>query len=107
MGCGKIETMGFWSKTFRCTAMFLVLFATVEILACDFLPDPDCYISHRQDQGQTQGSGDNCLCCCTHIVVVQPLIFEPRETIATAPPEESVQQPLFAPSHIDHPPQLS
>jgi hypothetical protein len=107
MGCGKIVSMSFWSKAFRCTAMFLVLFTAVEILACDLLPDPDCYISHRQDQGPTQGSGDNCLCCCTHVVVVQPLIFEPRETVAPAPPDESVQQPLFASSHIDHPPQLS
>jgi hypothetical protein len=97
--------MSFWSKAFRCTAMFLVLFAAVEILACDLLPDSDCYISHRQSQ--TQDSGDNCLCCCAHMVVVKPLAFEPQETVTPAPPEESVQQPLFAPAHIDHPPQLS
>jgi hypothetical protein len=84
-----------------------VLFAAVEILACDDLPNSDCNISYQQDQGQPQGSCDNCLCCCAHMVVVQPLIFEPRKTVVPAPPEESVQQPLFAPSNIDHPPQLS
>jgi hypothetical protein len=99
--------MSFWSKAFRCTAMFLVLFASVEILACDLLPNSDCSISHPQDKGQTQDSGDNCLCCCAHMVVVKPLVFEPHEAIVPAYPEDSVQQPLFAPSHIDHPPQLS
>jgi hypothetical protein len=99
--------MGFWSKAFRYTAMFLVLFAAVEILACDLLPNSDCYISHRQDPGQTQDSGDNCLCCCAHMVVVKPLVFEPQETVVLAPPEESVQRPLYALSHIDHPPHLS
>jgi hypothetical protein len=99
--------MIFWSKAFRCTAMFLVLFASVEILACDLLPNSDCAISHLQDKGQPQDSGDNCLCCCAHMVVVKPLIFEPHETVIPAYPEESVQQPLDAPSHIDHPPQLS
>ena len=99
--------MGFWSKAFRCTAMFLVLFAAVEVLACDLLPNSDCYISHRQDPGQTQESGDNCLCCCAHMVVVKPLVFEPEEAVAPAPMDENVPQPLFVPSHIDHPPQLS
>jgi hypothetical protein len=99
--------MSFWPKAFRCTAMFLVLFAAVEVLACDYLPNSDCNISSQQDQGQPQGSCDNCLCCCAHVVVVTPMVFEPRETVVPAPPEETVQQPLFAPSHIDHPPQLS
>jgi hypothetical protein len=99
--------MSFWSKAFRCTAMFLVLFAAVEIFACDLLPDSDCYISHRQDQGQTQDSGDNCLCCCAHMAVVKPLVFEPQEAVVPAPPEQVIPQPLFASSHIDHPPKLS
>jgi hypothetical protein len=35
--------MSFWSKTFRCTAMFVPLVLTVEVLACDFLPSDSCY----------------------------------------------------------------
>jgi len=99
--------MSFWSKAFRCTAMFLVLFAAVEVLACDFLPNSDCNIVYQQDQGQPQNSCDNCLCCCAHVVVAKAVVFEPQETVVPAPPEVSVRQPLFAPSHIDHPPQLS
>src|SRR5579875_1218740 len=99
--------MRFWPKAFRFTAIFLVLFASVEILACDLLPNSDCSISHPQDKGQPQDSGDNCLCCCARMVVVKPLVFEPQETVVAAYPDEAVPQPLFAPSHIDHPPQLS
>ena len=94
-------------QAFRCTAMFLVLFAAVEILACDLAKRQLLPISHPQDKGQPQDSGDNCLCCCAHMVVVKPLVFEPQESIAPAPPNESVPEPLFASSHIDHPPQLS
>jgi hypothetical protein len=102
--------MSFWARAFRATAMFLVLFAAVEILACDFLPSSDCYISSQssqQQKGQPPSSCDNCLCCCAHIVVVKPLIFEPQVSVVKALLEENAAQPLFSPSHIDHPPQLS
>ena len=88
--------------------MLLLLFVAVEVLACDFLPSSTCFISsHSQDKDQGQGSGDDCLCCCAHVVVVKPLVFEPHETVVPASREETVQQPLFTPSHIDHPPRLS
>jgi hypothetical protein len=40
----------------RVTAMFLVLFAAVEILACDLVPSSSCFISSQsQDQDKNQG----------------------------------------------------
>jgi hypothetical protein len=112
LGLWHYRNVGFWSKAFRLTAMFLVLFAAVEILACDLLPSSDCYISSRaQDHdkglGQGQNSCDNCLCCCAHVVVVKPIILIPQEKIVAAAPEMGVERPLFSPASIDHPPQLS
>jgi hypothetical protein len=101
--------MGLWSKAFRLTAIFLVLFTAVEVFACDVLPDSDCYISQSQSQHKHQGptSGDNCLCCCAHLIVVKRAALAPQVLTVPAPREEAVEQPLFAPSSIDHPPQLS
>ena len=105
----QYERMGLWSKAFRLTAIFLVLFTAVEVLACDLLPDSDCYISQSQSQHKHQGpsSGDNCMCCCAHLVVAKRVTLVPQVLIVAAPPEESVERPLFAPSSIEHPPQLS
>jgi hypothetical protein len=106
--------VSFWSKAFRFTAVFLVLFASVEIFACDFLPSSSCYISsnshsqgHQQDQDNDSGSGDNCLCCCAHMVPVQPLVWVPYTTAVYPAPEQSVEKPILSPSSIEHPPQLS
>jgi hypothetical protein len=103
--------VGIWLKAFRFSAMFLLLFVAVEVLACDLLPSDDCYISSRlpttPDKDHGQSSGDTCLCCCQHMAVTIPLLFVPQETVTPTPPEATVEQPLFAPSYIDHPPRLS
>ncbi len=99
------------SKAFRLTAIILLLFTAVEVLACDLVPSDDCYISSHfpktPDKNHGQGSGDTCLCCCQHMVAAIPLVLEPQETIAPAPAEVSVQPPPFPPTRIEHPPQLS
>lgn len=104
-----MDEMRFWSKAFRFTAIFLVLFTAVEVFACDLLPDSDCYISQSPSQHKHQkpSSGDNCMCCCAHLVVAKRVNLIPEVLIVPAPQEETVEQPLLAPSSIDHPPQLS
>jgi hypothetical protein len=105
----QYESMGLLSRAFRLTAIFLVLFTAVEVLACDLLPNSDCYISQTQSQHKHQGptSGDNCMCCCAHLVVSKRVTLVPPVLIVPAVREENAEQPLLAPSSIDHPPQLS
>ncbi|MBS1805520.1 MAG: hypothetical protein JST28_19325 [Acidobacteria bacterium] len=103
--------MARWPKAFRLMAMFLLLFAVVEVFACDLVPSDDCYISSHfpsaPAKGLGQGPGDTCLCCCQHMIAAIPLVLEPQETIAPTPPELTLQPPPFPPSNIEHPPQLS
>ena len=101
--------MSFWSKAFRFTAVFLLLFVAVEVFACDLVPSSSCYISQSQSQHKHQGpdTGDHCICCCAHLVITKRLDFTPQFLTVPAPQEENVEQPLLAPSSIDHPPQLS
>ena len=110
--CGTIKGMGFATKAFRVTAIFMVLFASVELFACDLFPTSDCYISsglqnHGNGQPQVPDGCDNCLCCCAHIVVVKPVVLIPQQAVALTDPEMVVERPLFSPAAIDHPPQLS
>ena len=99
-------------KPFRFTAMFLLLFMAVEVLACDLLQSDECYISakvpsHDKDHKAPQPSGDTCLCCCTHMVTARTFVFDPGAIITQAPPAEIPLRLLFSPSSIEHPPQLS
>lgn len=99
------------SQLFRFTAMFLLLFMAVEVLACDLLQSDECYISAKvptqdKDHKAPQPSGDTCLCCCTHMVTATAFVFQPRSVITPAPPVENTLRPLFSPSSIEHPPQL-
>ena len=93
-----------------CTAMFLLLFVAVEVLACDLLLSDNCYVSSHlpiPDKNHRENSGGTCGCWCQHMAIIMPPLFVPQETVTPIPPEEAVEQPLIAPSYIDHPPRLS
>lgn len=110
--CGTIKGIGFASKAFRVTAIFMVLFASVELFACDLFPTSDCYISsglqnHVSGQAQVTDGCDNCLCFCAHVVVVRPVVLIPQQAIASTDTGMVVERPLFSPAAIDPPPQLS
>jgi hypothetical protein len=51
-----------------------------------------------------EDSGDSCLCCCFHIVVIAPLVFEPVQEAVAFEPILSPQVPSFASARIYHPP---
>jgi len=109
-GCGIMEGVGTWSRAFQIAAVSLLLFMAVEVLACDLLHSDNCYISSQSpnsEKNSGDASGDLCVCCCTHVAVTQPLVFEPQEIIVQSPPKEMTQQPLVVPPIIDHPPRLS
>jgi hypothetical protein len=100
--------MAFCSKAFRFMAMFLLLFTAAEVLACDLVPSDDCYLSSpTSDQQQGSNAGDNCLCCCAHMMVVAPVIYTPTQSSVFLAEVVPVELPLTRPSIVDHPPQLS
>ena len=101
-------SMAFCSRAFRFMAVFLLLFTAAEVLACDLVPSDDCYLSSStSDQRQGSNAGDNCLCCCAHMMVVPPVIYTPTQTSVFFAEVVPVEQPLFRPSIVEHPPQLS
>ena len=97
------------SKADYFTAMSVLIFMAVQVVACDILHSDNCYISSQASSPDRSSgdAGDNCVCCCQHVAVTQPLIFEPQEIIVQSLPEEMTQQPLAIPSYIDHPPRIS
>jgi hypothetical protein len=97
-----------WSKVFRFTAFFLVLFTAGEVLACDLLPSDDCFVSQSAShKSQPPTSGDNCMCCCAHVLIAAPPAAVPSQVVFAFERELPSQHPVLFPLTIDLPPQLS
>ena len=88
---------------FRIAAVIILLLTGVELIACEVVSPATCEMSGAPGD-QSTNSGDACLCCCFHIVVGTPLVFEPTDEVVVS---ESLQPfPLFSreSTSIYHPP---
>lgn len=88
---------------FRIAAVIILLLSGVELIACEVVSPPACEISGAPG-GQSTGSGDDCLCCCFHIVVRTPLVFEPTEEAIALDPLTPIPFSSFEAVSIYHPP---
>lgn len=88
---------------FRIAAVIILLLTGVELIACEVFSPATCEISGVPG-GQCTNSGDACLCCCSHIVVRVPLVFEPTEEAVALKPVPPVPVSSFEPASIYHPP---
>jgi hypothetical protein len=111
LACANIENTDFmesWPTIRRSVTLLILLLAATEILACQLVsPDTCIYSNHSTHDSDQDCSGDGCLCCCTHIVVVAPIGPLARlGFISRAVPVDNVQTPDFPPSGIEHPPRF-
>jgi hypothetical protein len=93
----------------RIAAVLLLLIAGAEVYACDVadacvagFPDQTSQPSNDCDQPL----GDNCLCCCHHVVPVAIFVLEPAEQVFEQPAPPLIPHLASMSAHIDHPPQL-
>ena len=97
------------SIAIRIVAILLLLIATGEVYACDM---SDACAGGPADQTSQQSGdcdqalGDNCLCCCHHVVPVAIFVLEPAEHVFDRPLPPLTVCLGSLPSNIDHPPQL-
>ena len=87
--------------------LLILLLAATEIFACQLISPDSCIFSARPHSGDSDEgcSGDGCLCCCAHIVIVAPV--QPLAAlgfISRAVTFEDIQTPEFPPICIEHPP---
>lgn len=97
------------SRTIICrfVAILLLAIAAGEVYACDISDSCLIFGPSGSVNDCDQPSGDNCVCCCNHIVPpVSPFALQAGEVIDHQPPLEPLNHTLSRASHIDHPPQL-
>ena len=88
---------------FRIAAVIILLLTGVELIACEVVSPATCEIFGAPGD-QNTASGDACLCCCFHIVVQAPFVFETTHDVVIF---ESLQPPQFFSNEsagIYHPP---
>lgn len=93
----------------RMVAVLLLLTAAAEIYACDV--SDICYSvpagqSSQQSNDCDQPTGDNCLCCCHHVIPAAAFVLQPAEWVVEKSVLPLIPQELSDSAPIDHPPQL-
>jgi hypothetical protein len=98
--------MAAWRMARSIVAVFLLLLAATEILACDAIASPACLFStHTSHDSDDSCGADGCLCCCGHIVVVAPIVpVAPLAFVARAVTSDACRTPDVPLNRIEHPP---
>ena len=94
------------AATFRLIAILLLLVTGAEVFACEMVEPEQC--ESFGSSGSTSGapSGDNCICCCTHVVVIAPFALAPvAEGVAELVPIAQ-PKPAYQSFSIYHPPKF-
>ena len=90
---------------FRIAAVLLLLITGAQAYAC--ATSDACVIdTTAPNSGCDQAGGDNCLCCCHHVVPATAVTLIIAERVWEGPPPETATQAVFVAVPIDHPPQL-
>src|SRR6516162_2086573 len=100
--------MGRARGAYRSAAVIILLIAAFEFFGCALCSGDTCeFQGNFGDQThQTTSSGDQCLCCCGHLLVSTAVHVAPSAIVTAAPgvplPERLVpsQRPVY------HPPRL-
>ncbi|MEX2264471.1 MAG: hypothetical protein WD696_21130 [Bryobacteraceae bacterium] len=94
------------TATYRLASVAILLLVGVELFACEMVSPDTCEIlgtSESRPSGQSS-PGDDCLCCCYHVIVVPPVTLALAEIVSPAP-EVFEKIPIAAEPHsIYHPP---
>ena len=90
----------------RSAAAVILLIAAFEVFGCVLCSADTCELqgtlTHQSHQAES--SGDDCLCCCGHLLVGTAVQIEPFMLVARAP-QPVLMQPAIAPqSFVYHPP---
>ena len=91
---------------FRLMALLLLLVTGAELFACEMIEPEQC--ESFGSSGSTGGApaGDNCICCCAHVVVIAPFALAPVAEGVTELAPIDHPKPEYKSLSIYHPPKF-
>lgn len=95
------------SRLVRSVAVAILLLAGTEIVFCAQCSPDSCTLSHwpMHEKSTSSDSGDECLCCCAHLVIRVPVHVEPVAMFEAMPFVSSPSLPHVPSQPVFHPPQ--
>ena len=96
---------GFRSWVVPSVAIVLLTLASLEMAFysdCSNLPSQLAQSASQPTSGSH--SGDDCLCCCAHIVIAAAVYIEPMTIVVPAPNPQRADTPIERHSSVFHPP---
>ena len=100
------KRMGGGRLTARTAAATILFVAAFEIFGCGLCSGDTCALqgafSHQSHQ--TKSSGDECLCCCGHLLIASTIHVEPVSLVTPAPDPEPRQATIERQLSVYHPP---
>lgn len=91
---------------FRVAATVLLLLTGVELFACEMIGPEQCESFGFPTESGDSEADDNCICCCTHIVVLSPFVLTASGERATMVSPGELRKPERLSSSIYHPPRV-
>jgi hypothetical protein len=87
-------------------ALIILLLAGLEIVVCQEWSPVSCRLSQQTSDGDNSpASGDDCFCCCAHLLMAYAPVLTPERLIELAAVRTVVALPLPIPASVYHPPQ--
>jgi hypothetical protein len=85
-------------------AVILLLITGAELFACELMAPDSCESFGFPSKDSIPSANDNCICCCTHILVAEPLVLEASGEAVAIPDAAPPITPESDPLSIYHPP---
>lgn len=90
------------TSIFRLAALILLLLTGAELFACEMIDPQNC----ESFGFPTSAGGDNCICCCTHVVVPDMMVLLPIAERVTSVMGSVAPKPKHKSFSIYHPPRV-
>lgn len=88
-------------------AVLLLLITGAELFACELIAPGQCEsfgFPSDNSNPANPSNDDNCICCCTHILITEPVTLEACGEAALALEAPTVAAPESEPLSVYHPP---
>lgn len=89
---------------FRLAAIFLLLVTGAELFACEMIAPDRCESFGFPSDNSNSTGDDNCICCCTHILIAEPITLDACGEATLALEVPAIAPPDSEPLSIYHPP---
>lgn len=90
----------------RVAAVLLVLMTCVELYACEVLAPERCESFGVPQEQNSQSVDDECLCCCTHIVIAERMRLDVTSYLVSGVEPAESPKVEHRPAYLYRPPKV-